>query len=77
MPSINSTTMITLKEWNNEMTFSQRRKAARLVFNNMPESVQEEMSEKWHHNLDVRHKLLLGCIFKTATGYKVRTEITL
>lgn len=69
--------MITLKEWNEKLTFSQRRKAARLIFSNMPESVQTEMSGKWHHNLGMQHKLLLSCIFKTATGYKVRIETVL
>lgn len=68
--------MITKKDWNN-LPVTVRKKAVKLIFFNMPESFQDEMSEKWNHDIDVWHKALFNNMYWDKDKKHIKVTISL
>lgn len=54
--------MISRKDWN-ALNPTARQRAAKLVFWNMGEDFQNQMSEEWHHNNDQFHDILFKSLY--------------
>lgn len=68
--------MITRKDWNNLSPIT-RRRAARIVFFNMSEEFQNQMSEEWHHDNDIQHKALFTSLYWNKDKSAVKAVVEL
>lgn len=68
--------MITRKDWNNLSPLT-RRRAAKIIFFNMGEEFQNEMSEEWHHDIDTWHKTLFGSLYWDKDKSRVKAAVEL